>query len=129
MSTQVVAPDMPEADFDRFREHTCAHCDRALTQADVRAALKRNPESVPGKVCCRRRECREEYKSRVENEPALDAALHDAISSAIHDIASSILQRNDLVRMVSTSWSSRPNCIQQRVWYALWNNKSLSPVA
>lgn len=72
MSTQVIAPDLAEVDFDKFREDTCVHCDRSLTIADVKAALKRNPESVPGKIYCRRKECQEEYKKRLENDPAIE---------------------------------------------------------
>ena len=80
MSTQVIAPVAPP-NLDDFLAYTCVHCDRALTKADVTATLKRNPESVPGKICCRRRACREESKARIENDPAIYAADEIAVTT------------------------------------------------
>jgi hypothetical protein len=60
---------LAEIDYDRFQEHTCTRCDRALTVADVKAALKRNPEAEPGQVYCRRNTC-----EALEDKPGLDAS-------------------------------------------------------
>lgn len=66
MSTAPTA--LAEIDYDKFREYTCVRCDRALTVADVKAALARNPESEPGQIYCRRKTC-----EALEDKPGLDS--------------------------------------------------------
>jgi hypothetical protein len=66
MSTAPTA--LAEIDYDKFREYTCIRCDRALTVADVKAALARNPQSEPGQIYCRRKTC-----EALEDRPGLDS--------------------------------------------------------